>query len=619
MTAATGAARPLTGALNTVASQPHRRSSSPPRYRFAGLDALPAVAAGLALAYALAGTAARLHPPGPLGRLLAGGFVSVDLLLVLTGFLIGRYLLEPGLRTGRLIGRLLRRLVPLHLLAWVIAFAWLGSQLAGAPIGTARGWVAGALLLSGFTRPDPAGYPLAGALSAGFWTAVAAVVLVAIMTRVIELAARVGPIGASARFGRANRISRVDPAAPVLLVALIALAAGGRLIATDTLLGLDSPSTALIRRALLGIGTGMLTVLWLRARTGPVAPPTPKTVARRHFPADVGAGLALAAVLFCVYRTDLMGQSHLLPLYPVAGVLIFFLTQTRPNSPSSAGHPSRLQLALSSTAGRWLGSRAWAIFVLHGAVLITVERISVNLGRPPASAGTNWSILLETLLGTLVLADVSTRLLTALPEPRPISVPPPVTRLLNAQWTPELTTVPAGPVPTAIPEVDAAPNSPELTTSSISRSTTPPRSAAASPAKTTARDDIPPELRLRPRIRKDVVNPRSSDPQESASSLKKEELARKAAARQADAAKAALEKAAAKKEAAKKEVAAKKTAATKKATEKTEKVDLTGTTLDLTSTDLTTAESTAADLTTADDPAVSPRPASAPESTETDA
>jgi hypothetical protein len=486
MTVATGPTRSTTAAPHSAAPPARQRFTAFPRFRFIGLDGFQALTVVLALGYGLIEIVGQLHPPAPVRHLVAGSFIAADLYLVLGGFLIGRYLLEPGARTGRVIGRLLLRLVPLHVLAWAVAYGWLGSPLVTTPLGTAHGWLFSGLLLSGIAGPDQAGYPLAWALSIGLWTGAAVIVLVKVVSVAFERLAQLRPFGAAARFGRAARISPVDPAGPVRLTALIAVLVGVALLITDSRY---TVGTGAVGRGLLGMGVGLLTVLRLHAGSGDVRPPTAKTVVQRRFPAGPGVGLATAGLLFCVYRTDLMLQLHLLPVFGVAAMLVFFLARlSHTRTPIGRNQPDLgpLPRALSSRPGRWLGSRALAGFVLHGSIVITVVRVNAQLGADFATAPVIWRMLAEVLLGTLVAADLAYRLLdrrsAAHPTPVPVGGPS------FSGRTVAVPTVAVSAKPIAAVDAQATPVD-----------------VASLPL---GAQSIPPELRLRPRSRRDTAAPR---------------------------------------------------------------------------------------------------------------
>src|SRR4051794_38418397 len=101
----------------------------------------------------------------------------------------------------------------------------------------------------------------------------------------------------------------------------------------------------------------------------------------------MGSLLAAAALLFCVYRSDLVHELELLPVFLVAAALVYFLAL-----PHASGHSS-VNRFLDTAPLQWLGSRALALYLLHGPVQTTVARIGEWRSLDPESVTVTYGML----------------------------------------------------------------------------------------------------------------------------------------------------------------------------------------------------------------------------------
>ncbi len=385
------------GAASPIASGPK------PDLRFTALDGLGGLAVPFILAFALRADIARLNAPAAVQHLADGGYVLINLFFVLAGFLLCRPLsaILAGADRDGLFSGLGRRIAPLHLVAWAITFGWLVS---GTSPGMMWGWLSSALLLNGVVGPERAGYPMS-------WSVSVALCSVALLVAV-----------ALALNWASNRRRRW-PTDPRRSVTGIALTAG--LIGTVLLLpsgagafGTDGPVA--VGQALLGLGAGLLGFRVLEGGTGTLNAPRPGTAPAPTRAPGLGSLLALVALLFCVYRSDLMYELDLLPVFPVAAALVYFLAL-----PQTSGHGPVNRL-LDTRPLQWLGSRALALFLLHGPVQLTVQRICELRGLDRASTPVAYGVIGAVVIGSLVAADLGHRLLQRALAP---STPAPVEAL----------------------------------------------------------------------------------------------------------------------------------------------------------------------------------------------
>jgi hypothetical protein len=145
------------------------------------------------------------------------------------------------------------------------------------------------------------------------------------------------------------------------------------------LTALEWPNTpvaalATLGRALAGVGTGTLTVYWLRANTGSVRPPA-------HSPSipdwartsRTAVLLAFSGLVFCGVRTDVLTSTYLLPVQLLSAWLVVSLVRA-PHSP----------LTLLLTRIGWTVRRRIArgnVHVLAEQTSIAVNTCVVRSGR----------------------------------------------------------------------------------------------------------------------------------------------------------------------------------------------------------------------------------------------
>ena len=400
-----GPVRPDSGAAAGVTA---RR----PRLDFPALDGLRGLAVPFVLAFALRADLARLGVPDPVRYLADGGYLLVDLFLVLAGFLLARPLAAvltgtPAHALGLASG-IVRRIAPLHLVAVAITIGWAvtGAWTSTAPADSTGARIAEVLLINSLTGTPVTGDPLGWSVSA------------AVIGALLLIAATFAVTHRPHRPGRPRRtgLVRVPVAHPERLVTVIgattAVIGLGLLLPGSDGTGVDGRSA--LGQALLGLGVGVVAFRLLEGATGSFAPPMLRTVPARIPAAGAAALQALAAALACVYRSDLVHDLDLLPMFPVAGALIYFLA-----APGTAR--SGLYRLLTRRLPVWLGSRALALYLLYGPVQLTLERVAERAGVDRASMPVAGSMLVAVTFGALAAAEAGHRwleyLLAARPEP----------------------------------------------------------------------------------------------------------------------------------------------------------------------------------------------------------
>src|SRR4051794_35954708 len=167
MTAVSAAGRPASGITDRSAPG----TGFPVPLPFTALDGLRGLAVAFVLAFALRSDIARLHPPAALQYLADGGYVLIPLLFVLVGFLLCRPLTAvlSGSGVGDLAAGLVRRIVPLHLVAWAITVGWLAT---GTGPGRIWDWLSSAFLLNGVVGRKATGYAVSWSVSVTLWSVV---------------------------------------------------------------------------------------------------------------------------------------------------------------------------------------------------------------------------------------------------------------------------------------------------------------------------------------------------------------------------------------------------------------------------------------------------------------
>jgi peptidoglycan/LPS O-acetylase OafA/YrhL len=397
------------------------------RKRFTELDGLRGAAALLVVVFHLRRYIDDLNPPRHLDQLLSGGYLMVDLFFVISGFVLARSMLAT--RTAgdvfRFSSMRARRFLPLHLTGVAIVFGcvlvtWLTQYVGyqGAPDRPAFsieqespwGYLSAVLLLQGLIGPHFAGYAAAWSLSIELWTNILLVVAIAAVPW-------------------ARRKQLVGPVAVVL---------GSVILFTLAKEGENSIGWIAFGRGLTGLGLGMV-VYWAytagvrrglgRPATGAhllAGRPEPdgnpgtanlvRTVSDRQvggyrparWPA-VGAVLGLLGLITCMYVARDIRDLRFLPLLLVAAGLIFCLVQP------SDGPAHRL---LNSAVVQWLGSRSFALYALHGAVLTTIKlgcRLAgLHMHDPKVAA----FIIVTGLTGALIAAEIGHRFIERLWVPK---------------------------------------------------------------------------------------------------------------------------------------------------------------------------------------------------------
>ncbi|HST85362.1 MAG TPA: acyltransferase [Kineosporiaceae bacterium] len=361
------------------------------RKRFTELDGLRGAAALLVVVFHLSSYIQDLGPPRPLTLLIRGGYLMVDLFFVLSGFVLARSMLDTWtprdvFRFGSLRAR---RFLPLHLTGLAIAFGcvavtWLtqhyGYQHAphrpafSSEQQSPWAYLSSALLLQGFIGPHFAGYAAAWSLSIELWTNILLVIAIAAVP-----------------WGRRK-----------LLVGPIAAALGIAILFTVGRDGSNSIGWVAFARGLTGLGVGM-TIFWaftVGARRG--------WGRSARWPA-VGALLGLLALGACLYFQRDLRPLHFLPAFAVAAWLIFCLVQP------STGPAQQL---LNSRLAQWLGSRSFALYVLHGPVRMTIVLACrlrhLDLHNPKVAV----FIIVTTVIGALAAAEIGHRFIERIWVPK---------------------------------------------------------------------------------------------------------------------------------------------------------------------------------------------------------
>lgn len=369
------------------------------RRRFTELDGLRGAAALAVVLFHLRHSIEHLNPPAVLQTLVDGGFLMVDLFFPLSGFVLARTMLATRTAgdAGRFSALRARRFLPLHLTAMAIVFAcvtltWILQQQGfentpKRPAFTGESestwaWVSSLLLLpKGFLGPQISGYPGEWSLSIELGVNI---LLVAVIAAVAGFAPR--------------RRSWVGPAALALGTLVLLLA--------DPAAGITVGWTA-FGRGLAGLGTGMIVY---RVFTSTHRPATDGR--RPEYLIGAGAAIALAALLIAVYFSDRIQDLRLLPMLPICAVLLYCLARS-----SSAP----VHLLLNSRLLQWLGSRSFALYALHGAVLTAIS-LAVRLrGLALEDRKVAAFVIVTTLIGALAAAEIGHRFIERALTPKPSS------------------------------------------------------------------------------------------------------------------------------------------------------------------------------------------------------
>lgn len=348
--------------------------------RLAGLDGLRALAITLVLAYHLF--------PG----LAVGGFIGVDIFLVVSGYLITALLIAERRTDGRIglrrfWARRARRLLPALLV--VVGLSTTVAALIGGDVLVGIGWqLAGALTFSSnwWSIAQASSYldQTSPELFRHFWS-----------LAVEEQFYLLWPLAVIALLALPLRHLRV--AVPLTLAVASAAAMG--LLAGDPVVDPTSASAAYYSTLTHGFG------LLLGAALAFASEPLASTASRTRVPAWVatvaaalsGVGLvALAAVLTIDVASTYRGG--LVAAVLLTGVLIV-----------SATHPSgSVAAVLDTPLARWLGERSYGLYLWHWPVLMLLGAALPLVDR---GGGGAWMLGLAALVISLVLAALSYRYL----------------------------------------------------------------------------------------------------------------------------------------------------------------------------------------------------------------
>lgn len=396
----------------------HRR----PDLRFPALDGLLA----LALPFLLLSTwHAVVRPawlPPAVHDLLAGGSLAVHLALVVAGFLLCGPLValleddpertgtgtvgarpvgwaRDGALAARIVRGVLLRVVPLTLLAWVVIHAVAPSDLVAIGNVGQTVWFAVLVILSlvlltsllplrlgarsapgprGDRRPRLVRIPVhrAGQVVTGIGLACTGLGAALLLTGPAPAAFTVTAhaAGTSASTGTSAGTSAGTGTGAVAGAGNAQGGPGGEGFTGVLLTG------GSLGQALLGIGAGLLAHRILAGGTGSLKAPLPGTrpVPRRG--PELGIALSLAALVLCFHRYDLVVQARLLPVVLASAVLVHLAA--RPDLAARRG----IGAAMTGPAVTRLGTRFLPVYVLHGPVLLVVDRLCVELGLDRGSA-----------------------------------------------------------------------------------------------------------------------------------------------------------------------------------------------------------------------------------------
>jgi peptidoglycan/LPS O-acetylase OafA/YrhL len=253
---------------------------------------------------------------------------------------------------------------------------------------TLWGWVSSVFLLQGFFGPDLSGYPAAWSLSIELWTNILLVAAIALApTRAIRR-----------------------------LVGPVALVIGAVLLILADPKAENTIGTTAFARGLVGLAAGMLGYhLYLAVnrpdsgfgrivRSGGWGTRWP----------GIGGGLGVIALLGAMYWSHQVRQLQFLPMVPISLLLVLCLA-----------HPSSgvTHRALNSAPLQWLGSRSFALYALHGSILMVITLACRIRGLHLHDSRTLLFIVVAELVGALIAAELGHRFIERLLIPRKAPAP----------------------------------------------------------------------------------------------------------------------------------------------------------------------------------------------------
>ncbi|GLY30052.1 acyltransferase [Kineosporia sp. NBRC 101731] len=379
--------------------------------RFTALDGLRGLAAIVVVVFHLRREFRDIGIPDSLDRLITGGYLMVDLFFVLSGFVMARTMLRTRHREDflRFAELRVRRFMPLHLTGWAIAllgvtvlalcqqFGIFHTPERGAfhhADSNLRAWASSLVLVQGILGPQFSGYAAAWSLSVELWVNILIVAVVAFMP--------------TAYYRRL-----VGPSA--FLAGMVVLA--WTLPSTE-----NSVGTVAFGRGLAGLGAGMVTyelyLLFMRRRT--IASPETGATQSVRWAAPVGVISLLLLVLAC-WERGFVREFRFLPMMLLAPVLVVSLALP-------SGGPAKW--LLNTPVVQWLGSRSFAIYALHGPVLMSVKLVLELRGLNPEAPKVAAVIIVVGMIGAISLAEIGHRYIETAwqPKKKPKPAPEPVVR-----------------------------------------------------------------------------------------------------------------------------------------------------------------------------------------------
>jgi peptidoglycan/LPS O-acetylase OafA/YrhL len=379
------------------------------RSRFTELDGLRGAAALMVVVFHLRRQIRELDAPDAFTQLIGGGYMMVDLFFVLSGFVLAKTMLQ--VRSAREVGRFssirTRRFMPLHLTGWGIALLCVAltallqhynvQHMPDTPAFQKEttslwGWVSSVFLLQGFFGPDFSGYPAAWSLSIELWTNILLVAMIALAP--------------------ARSVRRLVAPAGLVIGALILITANPD---AENTIGMTA-----FGRGLIGLAAGMLGYHLYLALERPDAGFGRIVRSQRwgtHWP-GIGGGLGVIALLASMYWSHQVRDLQFLPMIPISLLLVLCLAQP------SAGITHRV---LNSGPLQWLGGRSFALYALHGSILMAVTLACRIRGLNLHDPKTLTLIIVAELVGALTAAELGHRFIERLwipRNPRRPSTPP---------------------------------------------------------------------------------------------------------------------------------------------------------------------------------------------------